>query len=58
MKNRFTRTRHACAMAIALWAAAAAGAASPVTPGEALTLTRAVELAYMEIGRASCRERV
>ena len=45
MKKRFTRARHACAMAIALWAAAAAGAASPVAPGEALTLTRAIELA-------------
>jgi cobalt-zinc-cadmium efflux system outer membrane protein len=45
MKKRFMRARHACAMAIALWAASAAGAASPVAPGEALTLTRAIELA-------------
>jgi outer membrane protein, heavy metal efflux system len=45
MKKRFTRARHACAMAIVLWAAAAAEAASPVAPGEALTLTRAIELA-------------
>jgi outer membrane protein, heavy metal efflux system len=45
MKKRFARARHACAMAIVLWAAAAAGAASPVAPGEALTLIRAIELA-------------
>ena len=44
MKTRSTRARHACAMALALWAANAAGAASPA-PGEALTLNRAIELA-------------
>ena len=45
MKKIFTRAPYACAMAIALWGAAAVGAASPVAPGEALTLTRAIQLA-------------
>lgn len=45
MKKIFARARHACAMALALWAATAVGAASPVAPGEALTLNRAIELA-------------
>jgi cobalt-zinc-cadmium efflux system outer membrane protein len=45
MKKRSTRARYACALTMALWAVAAAGAASPVAPGEALTLARATELA-------------
>ncbi|HET9445368.1 MAG TPA: TolC family protein [Steroidobacteraceae bacterium] len=43
MKTRSTRARYACAMALALWAAAA-GAASPGA-GETLTRNRAIELA-------------
>lgn len=45
MKNRSTRTPYACALAIALWAATAAGGASPLAQGESLTLARAIELA-------------
>jgi cobalt-zinc-cadmium efflux system outer membrane protein len=45
MKKRFTCARHACAMALVLWAAAVAEAAGPVVSGEDLTLSRAIDLA-------------
>ena len=45
MKIRSMRTQYACALAIALWAATAAGAASPVAQGQSLSLARAIELA-------------
>ncbi len=45
MKIRSMRTQYACVLALALWAATAAGAASPLAQGESLTLARAIELA-------------